>query len=100
MLLLWLLAVLVGIGTRPMVPVDELRYIAVAWEMWWRGDFLLPWLNGEVYSHKPPLLFWLIHGLWALFGVSELAARLLPVLLTLVALWGSVRLAQWLRRQS
>ena len=60
---------------RPLLPVDETRYLAVAWEMWWRGDFLLPWLNGEPYSHKPPLLFWLIHALWALFGVSELAAR-------------------------
>ena len=79
---------------RPLLPVDETRYLAVAWEMWWRGDFLLPWLNGEPYSHKPPLLFWLIHALWALFGVSELAARLLPVIISLVALWGSTRLAE------
>ncbi len=78
---------------RPLMPVDETRYLAVAWEMWWRGDFLVPWLNGEVYSHKPPLLFWLIHGLWALFGVSELAARLVPVALGMAALWGSARLA-------
>ncbi|UCE76093.1 MAG: glycosyltransferase family 39 protein [Gammaproteobacteria bacterium] len=79
---------------RPLLPVDETRYLAVAWEMWWRGDFLLPWLNGEPYSHKPPLLFWLIHALWAVFGVSELAARLLPVFISLVALWGSTRLAE------
>lgn len=79
---------------RPLLPVDETRYLAVAWEMWWRGEWLVPWLNGEAYSHKPPLLFWLIHGLWALFGVSELAARVLPVLLSLVALWGAARLAQ------
>jgi len=79
---------------RPLLPVDETRYLAVAWEMWWRGDFLVPWLNGEPYSHKPPLLFWLIHALWAGFGVSELAARLLPVFISLVALWGSTRLAE------
>ena len=79
---------------RPLLPVDETRYLAVAWEMWWRGDFLLPWLNGEPYSHKPPLLFWLIHALWALFGVSELAARLLPVVFSLLSLWGAARLAQ------
>ncbi|MDX1698178.1 MAG: hypothetical protein R3308_07810, partial [Thiohalobacterales bacterium] len=59
LLLLWLTALLVGIGTRPLVPADELRYIAVAWEMWQRGDFLVPYLNGEPYSHKPPLFFWL-----------------------------------------
>ena len=74
---------------RPLMPVDETRYLSVAWEMWWRGDFLVPYLNGEPYSHKPPLLFWLMHGLWSLFGVSELAARLIPLLLSVLALWMS-----------
>lgn len=78
---------------RPLLPVDETRYLSAAWEMWSRGDFLVPWLNGEPYSHKPPLLFWLIHGLWAVSGVSEIAARLLPVALSLLALWWSVILA-------
>jgi 4-amino-4-deoxy-L-arabinose transferase-like glycosyltransferase len=89
-------AVLAGLQLwlRPLLPVDETRYLSVAWEMWWREDFLVPWLNGEPYSHKPPLLFWLIHAQWALFGVSELGARLVPVLLSLPALWGSARLAQ------
>ena len=78
---------------RPLLPVDETRYLSVAWEMWWRGDFLVPYLNGEAYHHKPPLLFWMIHSLWAAVGVSELAARLLPVGLSLVALWWSALLA-------
>jgi len=78
---------------RPLLPVDETRYLGVAWEMWSRGDFLVPHLNGEAYSHKPPLLFWLMHGLWSLFGVSGLSPRLLPVALSLLALWGSARLA-------
>ena len=43
------------------MPVDETRYLAVAWDMWREGNFLVPHLNGEPYSHKPPLLFWLIH---------------------------------------
>lgn len=88
-----LLLALLQLWLRPLLPVDETRYLSVAWEMWSRGDFLVPWLNGEVYSHKPPLLFWMIHGLWALFGVAELPARLLPVLLSLLALWGSAVLA-------
>ena len=25
---------------RPVLPVDETRYLAVAWEMWQRGDLL------------------------------------------------------------
>ena len=55
---------------RPLLPVDETRYLSVAWEMWRTGDFLVPHLNGETYSHKPPLLFWLIDGGWGAFGVN------------------------------
>jgi 4-amino-4-deoxy-L-arabinose transferase-like glycosyltransferase len=78
---------------RPLLPVDETRYLSVAWEMWSRGDFLVPYLNGEPYSHKPPLLFWMIHGLWGVFGVSGWPARLIPVALSLLALWWSALLA-------
>lgn len=66
-----LLAVLlVAAATRPLLPIDETRYAAVAWEMWQRGDLLLPVINGQPYAHKPPLLFWLIHAGWAVFGVN------------------------------
>ena len=78
---------------RPLLPVDETRYLSVAWEMWSRGDWLVPHLNGQPYSHKPPLLFWLIHGVWTLSGVSEMTARWVPVLLSLLALWLSAGLA-------
>ncbi|VAW80265.1 Polymyxin resistance protein ArnT, undecaprenyl phosphate-alpha-L-Ara4N transferase; Melittin resistance protein PqaB, partial [hydrothermal vent metagenome] len=47
-------AVLLGalqLWLRPLLPVDETRYLSVAWEMWWRGDFLVPYLNGEAYHH-------------------------------------------------
>jgi len=77
---------------RPLLPVDETRYLSVAWEMWWRGDFLVPYLNGEPYSHKPPLLFWLIHAVWAVAGVSETGARLIPLLLSVLVLWLSAGL--------
>ena len=65
---------------RPLLPIDETRYIGVAWEMWVRGDFLVPHLNGEPYHHKPPLLFWLMHAGWALFGVNEWWPRLISPL--------------------
>lgn len=94
LLLAWLLATLTGLLTRPMIPLDELRYAAVAWEMWSRGDFLVPYLNGVPYSHKPPLFFWLIHLGWSLFGVNEGVVRLVNPLLTLCALL----LTHWLAR--
>ena len=79
----WLALVLTALATRPLLPVDETRYLGVAWEMWTTGEFLVPHLNGEPYSHKPPLLFWLINLSWALFGVSEVAGRLVAPLFAL-----------------
>jgi 4-amino-4-deoxy-L-arabinose transferase-like glycosyltransferase len=93
---LWLLATLTGLLTRPLIPVDELRYAAVAWEMWVRGDFLVPYLNGEPYSHKPPLFFWLVHAGWWLFGVSEWVLRAIVPLLTLLILLVTALLARQL----
>ncbi|MFK8251329.1 ArnT family glycosyltransferase [Ancylobacter terrae] len=65
---------------RPPLPIDETRYLTVAWEMWQSGDRLVPHLNGEAYSHKPPLLFWLINAVWMIAGPSEWAARLVPAM--------------------
>jgi 4-amino-4-deoxy-L-arabinose transferase-like glycosyltransferase len=62
---------------RPVLPVDETRYLTVAWEMYRDGTYLVPHLNGAIYGHKPPLLFWLINLVWSVFGVSEAAARII-----------------------
>lgn len=92
--LLWLAVLVTALLTRPLLPVDETRYLAVAWEMWQRGDFLVPHLNGEPYAHKPPLLFWLIHAGWALFGVSETWGRLVAPVVSLASLFLAARLAR------
>lgn len=44
--------------------------------MYASGNWLVPHLNSQPYSHKPPLLFWLINLAWSLGGPSALAARL------------------------
>jgi len=79
---------------RPLLPVDETRYAAVAWEMWTRGDFLVPTLNGQPYHHKPPLLFWLMQAGWAVFGVNEWWPRLLSPLFGAGTLVLTARLGQ------
>lgn len=81
---------------RPLLPVDETRYATVAWEMWNNGNFLVPHLNGQPYSDKPPLLFWLINLGWWLFGVNDWWARLVPVLFALGSLGLLVRLAGYM----
>lgn len=84
----------VAIMTRPALPVDETRYLAVAWEMWLRGDFLVPYLNGETYSHKPPLLFWMMQAGWAVFGVNEWWPPLVAPIFGLVSLFFTRSIAQ------
>lgn len=84
---LWVALTAVSLATRPLIPVDETRYASVAWEMWVRHDFLVPHLNGEAYSHKPPLLFWLIDLSWRLFGVNDWTFRLVAPLFGLAALY-------------
>ncbi|HHT9124803.1 MAG TPA: phospholipid carrier-dependent glycosyltransferase [Candidatus Brocadiia bacterium] len=65
------------LGKRDLWAPDEPTYAQVAREMWISKDFILPHLNGEIYSQKPPLLFWLIILFSLPFGdVTELSARL------------------------
>jgi 4-amino-4-deoxy-L-arabinose transferase-like glycosyltransferase len=82
-----------GIAMRPALPIDETRYLAVAWEMHLSGDWLVPTKNFALYSDKPPLLFWLINLVWLVTGVSEFAARIVVPALACVALWLTARLA-------
>jgi 4-amino-4-deoxy-L-arabinose transferase-like glycosyltransferase len=99
--LLWGVLTSVSLYIRPLFPVDETRYAAVAWEMWLRDDFLVPYLNGETYSHKPPLLFWLMQLSWWLFGVNDWSLRLISPLFSLatVCLSGAVARALWPERK-
>jgi len=93
---LWLLLLGIAFAVRPLLPVDETRYLSVAWEMWQRGDLLVPYLNGEPYSHKPPLLFWLIHLGWKAFGVNEWWPRLIAPLFSAANLYLTYTLARQL----
>lgn len=83
-----------GVLLRPLAPVDETRYLAVAWEMWLSGDYFVPTRNFEIYTHKPPLLFWSINLAWAILGVSEIAARLVAPLYAIAGLLLAGRLAR------
>ncbi|HLF98747.1 MAG TPA: glycosyltransferase family 39 protein [Methylococcaceae bacterium] len=91
--LLWLIVLVVALWSRPLLPIDETRAVTVAWEMWLRGDFLVPYLNGEPYSHKPPLLQWGTHLGWWLFGVNDWTPRLVAPLFGLFSLFLVQRIA-------
>lgn len=91
---LWTLAALVAIFATGLMPLYSTRTLGVAWEMWSQGHFLVPYSNGEPYSHKVPLLFWLIHLGWAIGGVNDIWPRLLEVLTGLAVLLLARRLAR------
>jgi 4-amino-4-deoxy-L-arabinose transferase-like glycosyltransferase len=84
-LLVWGALVAVALALRPLLPVDETRYLSVAWEMWRGGDWLVSHLNGVPYSDKPPALFWAILLGWRALGVSAWWPRLLPPLFALLS---------------
>ena len=86
LLISWIAIVAAMFLSRSLLPIDETRYVSVAWEMWNSNHFLVPHLNGEAYSHKPPILFWLMHLGWFAFGVNEWWPRLLQAILSAVNL--------------
>ncbi|MCB9978031.1 MAG: glycosyltransferase family 39 protein [Rhodospirillales bacterium] len=77
---LWVVFGIASVLLRPPFPVDETRYLTVAWEMHLSGDWILPTLNFLPYHHKPPMMFWLVNLFWDLFGVSRFVAAMVPVL--------------------
>ncbi|MCW8808615.1 MAG: glycosyltransferase family 39 protein, partial [Rhodanobacter sp.] len=78
---LWGLAALLAIFSHGPMPLYSTRTLAVAWEMWSHGHWLVPYINGQPYSEKAPLLFWLIQAGWWVFGVSDVWPRVLEVLI-------------------
>lgn len=85
--LIWLVLLLPIVFMLPALPIDETRYLAVAWEMHISGNYLVPHLNGAIYSEKPPLLFWLINLSWSVLGMHVWSARVITLLGSLASLF-------------
>jgi len=80
---------------RPIIAVDETRYLSVAWEMYLSKNYLLPLtLNFELYHHKPPLIFWLINLSWNIFGISRFSSTFPFLITSFFLLISTKRLAQ------
>jgi len=76
LLLLGLLAAFLELGRMDVSTANEGQRAAPPAEMIRSGDFVLPTLNGKPYLAKPPLLYWIIAGLYRATGVtSEWTAR-------------------------
>ncbi len=89
-LLIAFLLLAAGIGLRDPWPSDEPRFALVARQMVESGDWLFPHRGSELYSDKPPLLFWLqalSFELLRSWRIAFLLPSLLAGLLTLGLVW-------------
>ena len=63
---------------------DETRYSEVAREMIANHDFIVPYVNGIIFFHKPPLVYWIVDVFMNVFGQNTWGARLANPSLVLV----------------
>ncbi|HYP13574.1 MAG TPA: glycosyltransferase family 39 protein, partial [Bryobacteraceae bacterium] len=59
------------------------------------GDWVTARLNGIAYLEKSPLVYWLMAGSYALFGVHDWAARIPIAVGTIVLCWITARIGAW-----
>src|SRR3979411_2454715 len=64
-----------GLGQFGLIGADEPRYAQVAREMLEGHDWITPTLGGMPWLEKPPLYYWQAMLAYAIFGVSDWAAR-------------------------
>ena len=77
-----------GLGVAPLDDPGEGQHAEIARELL-GGSWLALRLNGVRYFDKPPLLYWLTAASFTLFGLTEWAARLAPLLGALLAVAGT-----------
>ncbi len=64
------------LGTPALFDFDEGAFSAATWEMLQRGDFIIPFFNGEPRFDKPILMHWLQALSVSAFGLHEWTLRL------------------------
>src|SRR5580698_8385058 len=92
-LALGLVLLLAGNWIMPITDRDEARFAEASREMLQRGDYVLPWFNGQWRFDKPILIYWCQSFSYRLLGVNGFAARLPSALFTtatalLLVRWG------------
>jgi 4-amino-4-deoxy-L-arabinose transferase-like glycosyltransferase len=93
--ILWLSLALLLAGNwiLPLTDRDETRFAEASREMIQRGDYVVPWFNGQWRFDKPILIYWCQSASYRVLGENAFAARLPSVLFTvgtilLLVYWG------------
>lgn len=78
------LVFLAGLEARQLKNADEPRIAGISAEMVLTGNWLMPHLNGKVFTETPPLFFWSTALSLKLFGMNDFGAKL-PAALSAIA---------------
>jgi 4-amino-4-deoxy-L-arabinose transferase-like glycosyltransferase len=73
------------LGSLPLIGADEPRYARIAQEMFQDHRWVTPTLEFKPWFEKPPLYYWVTVPFYAVFGMTETAARLGPATLGLIS---------------
>ena len=68
-----LIAFFTNLGATRLWDEDESFFAATAAEMHARGDWTVPYFNGELFSHKPPFMYWMMLIGYEVFGDNQVA---------------------------
>src|SRR5919109_2811666 len=66
---------LAGTWNLPLIDRDEPRFAEASREMIERGDYVVPYFNGQLRLDKPPLTYWAQVASYHIFGENDFAAR-------------------------
>jgi 4-amino-4-deoxy-L-arabinose transferase-like glycosyltransferase len=83
-----------GTWNVALIDRDEPRFSEASREMMERGDYVIPYFNGQYRFDKPPFTYWAQVASYRIFGQNEFSARLpsaIAAALTavLLFLWGA-----------
>ncbi|GBG13400.1 uncharacterized protein NMK_0947 [Novimethylophilus kurashikiensis] len=96
-LALLLPTLLIGLGSRPVYKIQEVRIAETAREMIASGNWDMPHYNGELRLQKPPLPYWLTAASYEIGGIDETTTRLPAVLFSLLT---AMLLFTWVQRET
>lgn len=74
--------------------IDAAQYASISLEMMKNGSYLEVLHRGEDYLDKPPLLFWVSASVFKFLWVSNFTYRIVPVLVCLLGIYATYRLAK------
>lgn len=64
-----------ALGETRLWDQDEAYFARVAAEMYHANDWITPHFNGEMFGHKPPLMYWAMMAGYFVFGENHFAER-------------------------